>query len=60
MIYAIVIIGLCNIALIICLLYRIDDIGKLIKINRIYIEDIGDQINLLMDIKAVKKNQENY
>ena len=57
MIYAIVIIGLCNIALIICLLYRIDDIGKLIKINRIYIED---QINLLMDIKAVKKNQENY
>nr|DAF44293.1 MAG TPA: hypothetical protein [Podoviridae sp. ct8Lf7] len=60
MIYAIVIIGLCNIALIICLLYRIDDIGKLIKINRIYIEDIEDQINLLMDIKAVKKNQENY
>ena len=60
MIYAIVIIGLCNIALIICLLYRIDDIGKLIKINRIYIEDVEDQINLLMDIKAVKKNQENY
>lgn len=54
------VLGLCNVALIICLLYRIDDIGKLIKINRIYIEDIEDQINLLMDIKAVKKNQENY
>mgnify|MGYP003612584014 CR=1 FL=1 len=60
MIWVLMVLGLCNVALIICLLYRIDDIGKLIKINRIYIEDIEDQINLVMDIKAVKKNQENY
>lgn len=53
MVYALAVIGLCNILLIICLSRRIEDIGMRIKTNGALIDDVRDKyLTSLMDIKV--------
>ena len=54
MVYALAVIGLCNILLIICLSRRIEDIGMRIKTNGALIDDVRDiMYRCAVDVSAV-------
>lgn len=56
MVYALAVIGLCNILLIICLSRRIEDIGMRIKTNGALIDDVRDKVKYLTSLMDIKVN----
>lgn len=54
MVYALAVIGLCNILLIICLSRRVEDIG--IKTNGALIDDVRDKVKYLTSLTDIKVN----
>lgn len=56
MVYALAVIGLCNILLIISLSRRIEDIRMRIEINGALIDDVRDKVKYLTSLMDVQVN----
>lgn len=56
MVYALAVIGLCNILLIIGLSRRVEDIGMRIKTNGTLIDDVRDKVKYLASLMDIKVN----
>lgn len=55
MIWILMVLGLCNLALILCLMRRVEDISNQIKTNYHFIDDTRDKVKYLtalMDIRV--------
>lgn len=49
-------IGLCNLALILCLMRRVEDISNQIKINYHFIDDTRDKVKYLTSLMDIRVN----
>ena len=56
MIWVLMVLGLCNLALILCLMRRVEDISNQIKTNYHFIDDTRDKVKYLTSLMDIRVN----